>query len=74
MLYSSNSYVVWFCKSMTKSNKVRLHLIALALSVFPTGAALAADVACSASRRFPQATRRPFGLTTLSSKSGQAEQ
>ena len=30
---------------MTKSNKVRLHLIALALSVFPTGAALAADVA-----------------------------
>jgi outer membrane protein len=45
MLYSSNSYVVWFCKSMTKSNKVRLHLIALALSVFPTEAALAADVA-----------------------------
>ncbi len=44
-MYSSNSYVVWFCKSMTKSNKVRLHLIALALSVFPTGAALAADVA-----------------------------
>jgi outer membrane protein len=30
---------------MTKSNKVRLHLIALALSVSPTGAALAADVA-----------------------------
>jgi outer membrane protein len=45
MLYSSNSYVVWFCKSMTESNKVRLHLIALALSVFPTEAALAADVA-----------------------------
>lgn len=44
-MYSSNSYVVWFCKSMTKSNKVRLHLIALALSVSPTGAALAADVA-----------------------------
>lgn len=44
-MYSSNSYVVWFCKSMTKSNKVLLHLIALALSVFPTGAALAADVA-----------------------------
>jgi outer membrane protein len=44
-LYSSNSYVVWFCKSMTESNKVRLHLIALALSVFPTEAALAADVA-----------------------------
>lgn len=43
-MYSSNSYVVWFCESMIKSNKVRLHLIALALSVFPTGAALAADV------------------------------
>jgi outer membrane protein len=43
-MYSLIRMVVPFCKSMAKSNKIRLHLVALALSVFPTAAALAADV------------------------------